>query len=235
VRAEARLLWLVMGCFWIPFGVMLWSSGHDMRWAESMLGPEALENLQAGFGKGEGGVEKVRDNFGSNFEMFAFYILNNVGIDFRTFAGGILGGVGTLLIVMFNALAIGASAGWVQQEGDMEKFLEWISGHVTPEFLGMLFSAMAGLRLGLALIRPGRMTRRRALATAGRKAVRLLYGAAALTLLAAVIEGFWSPLPVALEIKYGFGLALTAFLVLWLLLAGRGEVVPERGEGGDAA
>ncbi len=220
VRQEWRLFWLVMVFFWVPFGAVYWSSFHDMRWTASLLGPEAIASLQEGFGEGDG-FAGHRDNFGSNFEMFAFYIANNVGIDFRTFAGGILGGVGTLFFVIFNALVIGASAGYVRQEGDMGKFLEWISGHSVPEFLGMLLSAMAGLRLGLALIRPGRLTRRQALVKAGRRAIPLLYGAALLTVFAAVIEGFWSPLQIDRVIKHSFGQALTVLLVSWLVLAGR--------------
>jgi uncharacterized membrane protein SpoIIM required for sporulation len=222
IRKEWRLFWLVNAFFWLPFWAVYVSSAHDMRWAAALLGPEQIDNLQRGFGKGEG-FESVRDNFGSNFEMFAFYIANNVGIDFRTFAGGLLGGVGTLFFVIFNALVLGAAAGYIEQAGDMSKFLNWTSGHSAPEFLGMVFSAMAGLRLGLAMIRPGRRTRRHALAEAGRQAVRLLYGAATLTLLAAVIEGFWSPLQVPVWIKYTFGLTLTGLLLAWLFLAGRGR------------
>jgi len=87
----------------------------------------------------------------------------------------------------------------------------------------MVFAAMAGMRLGLALIRPGRQSRGQALATAGKRAVRLLYGAALMTLMAAVIEGFWSPLQIPVRLKFTFGLTLAALLIAWLLLAGRGR------------
>ena len=225
VRQEWRLFWLINLFFWVPFWGIYVSSYHEMRWTASLLGPEAIESLQRGYGEGEG-FAGVRDNFGSNFAMFAFYIANNVGIDFRTFAGGVLGGVGTLFFVVFNGLVLGASAGYIQQEADMDKFRDWTSGHSCPEFLGMLFAAMAGMRLGLALIRPGRLSRGRALAVAAKRAVRLLYGAALLTLFAAVIEGFWSPLQIPVQIKYTFGLTLTGLLLAWLLLAGRGREEP---------
>ncbi len=220
VREEWRLCWLVMAFFWIPFGAMVFSSYHDTRWMESLLGPQQMAQLQQGFGEGEG-FEALRDNFGSNFAMFAFYIRNNVGIDFRTFAGGILGGVGSLFFVTFNGLAIGAATGYVIQEADGGKFLNWVSGHSGPEFLGLLFSGVAGLRLGFGLIHPGRLSRRASLIAAGKKAIVLLYGAAILTVLAAVIEGFWSPMAFPEPIKYAFGLALTSVLVAYLFLAGR--------------
>lgn len=221
-RAEWRLMLVIMICFWVPFAGMFASSDADARWIHSVLGPEEMERLEAGFGK-DGGFEKLRDNFGSNFAMFAFYIRNNVGINFRVFAGGILAGVGSLFFVIFNAIAVGAAAGYVVQEGDPAKFMNWISGHSAPEFAGLLLSGMAGLRLGMSLIRPGRHSRAHALVEAGKKAVVLLYGAAGMTLLAAVIEGFWSPQPFPVGVKHGFGMGLTVLLTVYLVFAGGGR------------
>ena len=43
--------------------------------------------------------------------MFAHYINNNVGIDFRIFAGGIFFGIGTLFFLIYNGLYLGAVVG----------------------------------------------------------------------------------------------------------------------------
>ena len=220
VRKEWRLLWLVNAFFWLPYVGMIVASYYDMRWVESLLSANEMTAMQMGFGHDED-FSSVRDNFGSNFAMFAHYIKNNVGIDFQVFAGGILGGLGTLFFVFFNALKLGASTGYVIQEASGAKFLEWVSGHSCPEFLGLLFSAMAGLKIGFALINPGRRTRVAALGHAARGSLVLLYGAAFLTFLAAIIEGFWSPLVLPISIKHGFGIILTTLLVGYLLLAGR--------------
>ncbi|MEO0448553.1 MAG: stage II sporulation protein M, partial [Verrucomicrobiota bacterium] len=201
VRREWKLLWLVMIVFWLPFGAMYASGYFDARWIHSILGPESMESLEAGFGK-EGDVASLRDNFGSDFAMFGHYVRNNIGIDLQVFAGGILAGVGTLFFVIFNAIAIGAAAGYVAQEGDPEKFVNWISGHVTPEFLGLLLSAMAGLRLGLGLIRRGRLPFSESIVRAAKKAVPLLFGAVGMTFFAAIVEGFWSPRVVSPDLKY---------------------------------
>jgi len=155
VRSEWRLLWLVTAFFWVPFWAIYASSYWDGRWIQAILSPQQMEQLEAGFGK-DGSVAKLRDNFGSNFAMFAFYIRNNVGIDFRTFAGGMLAGVGTLFFVLFNGIVLGAASGYVAQEGDPSKFVNWVSGHSTPEFLGLLLSGMAGLRLGMGTLHPDR-------------------------------------------------------------------------------
>ena len=39
--------------------------------------------------------------------MFGFYILNNVSIGFRSFAGGIIFGLGTIFFLVFNGLILG--------------------------------------------------------------------------------------------------------------------------------
>ena len=120
VREEWKLLWLVNAFFWIPYIGIVVASYIDMRWVESLLGAEEMAQLQAGYGK-DGGFDSIRDNFGSNFGMFFFYIRNNVGIDFQVFAGGIFAGIGTLFFVLFNALKIGAATGYVIQEADGSK------------------------------------------------------------------------------------------------------------------
>tara|TARA_R110002096_G_scaffold67332_12_gene163435 strand:+ start:7947 stop:8918 length:972 start_codon:yes stop_codon:yes gene_type:complete len=223
VRKEWRLFWLTMLLFWAPFFAMVASSYFDQRWVESILSPEQMRMLQMGFGH-DADVSDLRDNFGSNFAMFAFYIRNNVGIDLRIFAGGALFGLGTIFFVIFNGLAMGASTGYLMQAGDPMKFLNWTSGHATPELIGMIFAAMAGFKIGFAMIKPGRFSRRDALVRSGRVAIRLLFGAAFMTTFAAVIEGFWSPVAFPENVKYTFGVVIVVTMTAYLLLAGRGTL-----------
>ena len=71
-----------------------------------------------------------------------------------------------------------------------------------------MLAGAAGLKLGVALSRPGRLTRKQALVAAGRAAAGIMYGAAAMLFAAAFVEAFWSPrTTVAPEIKYGVGIA----------------------------
>nr|WP_241086131.1 stage II sporulation protein M [Candidatus Vondammii sp. HM_W22] len=44
-----------------------------------------------------------------DFVMFGFYISNNIGVGFRTFAGGISFGLGSVLFLLFNGLVNGGS------------------------------------------------------------------------------------------------------------------------------
>ena len=178
---------------------------HDIRWIQAVLGADGMVSMEQMYGGREAQLEHLRSEYGSNFMMFCFYIYNNVAIDFRIFAGGMVAGLGTLFFLLFNGLHLGAAAGYVNHACNPESFWSFVSGHSSFELLGMVVSGMAGMRLGLALLRPGRLPRVRALAEASKKALPLIYGAALMTTLAAVIEGFWSAQSIPSEAKYAFG------------------------------
>jgi uncharacterized membrane protein SpoIIM required for sporulation len=85
----------------------------------------------------------------------------------------------------------------------------------------MVISGMAGMKLGLAILRPGRLPRARALVVAGKQALPLIYGAALMTSIAAVIEGFWSAQGIPYELKYTVGIIGWLALTAYLMMAGR--------------
>ncbi|HYN13698.1 MAG TPA: stage II sporulation protein M [Burkholderiales bacterium] len=147
--------------------------------------------------------------------MFGFYIWNNVRIGFQTFAGGLLAGVGTVWFLASNGVVIGAVAGYLIQIGYGESFWSFVAGHSSFELLAIVLSGAAGLRLGLAVVRPGNLSRKAALMAAARPAVRMMYGAAVMFFIAAFVEAFWSPLT---EIPYPFKIA--AGIAGWAMLLG---------------
>lgn len=227
VRREWRLFWLCNAVFWLPFLAMLVSSAHDIRWIQAVLGADGMVSMEQMYGGKEEQLSHLRSEYGSNFMMFCFYIYNNVAIDFRIFAGGMAAGLGTIFFLVFNGLHLGAAAGYVNHACNPESFWSFVSGHSSFELLGMVVSGMAGMRLGLAILRPGRLPRVRALAEAGKQALPLIYGAALLTTLAAVVEGFWSAQAIPTGVKYAFGITGWVLHAVYFLVAGR--------RGGDAA
>ncbi len=99
--------------------------------------------------------------------------------------------------------------------------------------LRIIISAVAGMRLGLAVLHPGRHTRRGSLAIAGKKAVVLLYGAAGMIFIAAFFEGFVSAGSLPVNMKYTLGLAFWAMFAIYFLFCGRNsaataESAPDR-------
>ncbi len=221
VRADWRLFLLCGLSFAIPFVVVMLSANHDIRWIQAILGAEGMASMERMYGSRAEQISHLRSTYGSNFMMFCFYIYNNVAIDFRIFAGGMAVGLGTLFFLLFNGIYLGAAAGYVNHACDPESFWSFVSGHSSFELLGMIVAGMAGMRLGLAILRPGRLPRVRALVEEAKAAMPLLYGAALLTVLAAAVEGFWSAQPVPSGVKYAVGIAGWALHAAYFLFAGR--------------
>ena len=156
----------------------------------------------------------------SRLAMFGFYVMNNLTVCLRTFAGGALCGVGSLAILLYNGITFGAVAGHVVRLGFGGPFWRFVSGHAGPELLAMLLSGVAGLRLGWSLLAAGRYARRVALRLAARRALPLVYGSVTMLVAAAGIEAFWSPYRQASAVKYAVGLAVFGLLVGYLSFSG---------------
>lgn len=221
VRKDWRLFWLCNGVFWIPFFLLVLSAHYDISWVQAVLGAEGMTSMEEMYGGKEEQLSHLRSEYGSNFMMFCFYIYNNVAIDFRIFAGGIFAGLGTLFYLVFNGFHLGAAAGYVNHACNPESFWTFVAGHSSFELLGMVVSGMAGMKLGLAILRPGRLPRVRALAEGAKQALPLIYGAALLTTLAAVVEGFWSAQALPSGLKYSVGAIGWILHILYFLFAGR--------------
>lgn len=221
VREERGLFWFCMVMFWGPFLFLASWTPFDPEWAMSILGPDGMIQMEMMYGKDTSPHDYMREEFGSNFGMFAFYIWNNVGIDLRTFAGGLLGGVGSIIIMLFNGAHLGAAVGYVHHACNPETFYAFVAGHSAPELMGVVISGMAGMRLGLSLVKPGPYDRKTALVLGGRRALILIAGAALMTAFAAVIEGFWSANPFPPLMRYAVGILMWVVTLGYLFLRGR--------------
>jgi uncharacterized membrane protein SpoIIM required for sporulation len=140
----------------------------------------------------------------SDWAMFGFYIRNNVSVAFQCFAGGLFAGVGSLFFIAFNGALAGAVGGYLTEKGLSSTFYSFVVTHAAFELTAIVLAGAAGLRIGHALLAPGRRTRLQALVVAARESAVIIYGVAAMLLVAAAIEAFWSsatwmPLPM----KYG--------------------------------
>ena len=148
--------------------------------------------------------------------MASGIITNNVRIAISCFAGGIFLGVGSLILLAFNGLAIGASAGHFANAGLLGYLLEFIVGHGVLELFAIWVAGAAGFLLGRTVVAPGTLTRSDALVLSGRQAVRMLGGAALLLLVAGMIEGFVSASAGGLGVRFAASAASLAFLGVYL-------------------
>jgi uncharacterized membrane protein SpoIIM required for sporulation len=129
---------------------------------------------------------------GSDWIMFGHYIRHNIGVAFQCFAGGLFAGIGSLFFLGYNGAFGGAVAGYLTERGLSSTFYSFVATHAAFELTAIVLSGAAGLRVGFALLDPGRLTRAQALVVATRESAVLLYGVTALLLVAAAVEAFWS-------------------------------------------
>lgn len=157
---------------------------------------------------------------GGNVAMFGVYVYNNIGIAFRTFASGIFLGLGSIFILVYNGLVLGAVAGHLDNAGFGATFYPFVIGHSAFELTAIVLAGATGVRLGLAVLAPGRRSRARSLRDAARASVPVLYGLTALLVVAAFVEAFWSAsAPTAA--RYLAGAAGWAAVLAYLALGGR--------------
>ena len=147
---------------------------------------------------------------------------NNIQVAFLAFSSGVLFGIGTVLVLAWNGLNIGAVAGLAGVYGLGPVLAAFVAAHGGIELSVIFIAGGAGMRLGHALIAPGLLPRRVALTRAAHRAVVLLGGCVPLLVVAGVLEGFVSPSSLPLAAKVGIGGAATLLLYCYLLLAGRG-------------
>jgi uncharacterized membrane protein SpoIIM required for sporulation len=167
---------------------------------------------------------RVGRESGTDLKMFGFYIFNNVSIGFRTFASGLLGGVGSIVVLVMNGVIIGGIAGHLTAIGYGGPFWRFVAGHSAPELLAIVISGGAGLQIGMALIAPGRRTRGRALVESGTIGAKLVLGVFAMLVFAAFVEAYWSSIAwMPGAIKFSVGGLLWLGIALWLWRGGRGH------------
>ena len=220
VRAEWRLVTAAALLFFGPLLALIAVLQAFPEFVHYLLAPEQIASFHRMYDPANPRLGTREAD--SNLLMFGFYIWNNVRIGFQTFAGGLLAGVGSIWFLGANGVIIGAVAGYLTQIGFSQTFWSFVAGHSPLELTAIVFSGAAGLKLGMAVISPGNLSRRAALVEAARPAVRIMYGAALMFVAAAFVEAFWSPLTLfPFAVKIGAGLAGWAILLVYLVLGGR--------------
>lgn len=146
---------------------------------------------------------------------------NNIMVTIYTFAFGATLGVGTLFYLAFNGANIASVLALTYRAGFGNDLVTFMVAHGVIELTCIFIAGGAGLLIGTAIIMPGNLTRADALRTRGMEAVRLMLGVAVLLVVAGIIEGFISPMPINPRIKYSVAALTGVALYSYLIFAGR--------------
>jgi uncharacterized membrane protein SpoIIM required for sporulation len=223
-RAVRRQAWYVAAAtaaFGLPtivLGLLVYSQPELIL---SVVSSETAASFEEMYAPTADSIGRAR-TADTDWIMFGYYIRNNVGVAFQCFAGGLLAGVGTLFFLGYNGAFGGALAGYLTHRGLSSTFYSFVVTHAAFELTAIVLAGAAGLRIGHALIAPGRVSRVQSLVDASRESAVMLYGVTALLFVAAAVEAFWSSaawLPVSA--KYAVAAVCWIAVLAYLSLQGR--------------
>ena len=163
---------------------------------------------------------------GTKSSFSSYLMTHNIKVSIFTLALGMTWGIGTLIMLFYNGVILGAVALDYVLAGETTFLLGWLLPHGAVEIPAIILAGQAGLVLAGALIGWGKPT---SLKIRLRKIVgdlvTLIFGIAVMLTWAGIIEAFFSQyhepvIPYA--VKIGFGVFELMLLVLFFARAGKG-------------
>jgi len=226
-RKHARAFWLcllaiMVGAAFGGFTIIVDSSTKQILLPFSHLQGDPSARV-----KKEEGVDTDRLK-GSKTTFSSFLMTHNTKVAIFTLALGMTWGIGTLIMLFYNGVILGAVAVDYVLAGETPFLLGWLLPHGAVEIPAILLAGQAGIVLAGALIGWGQpISLRMRLRRISQDLVTLICGVALMLVWAGIIEAFFSQYhePVMpYEIKIGFGVFELIMLAFFLGMAGRKKV-----------
>jgi len=222
LRRNAKFVYLSLALFCLPALIIGGLCFYDEEMIYSVMPYSQVQLMENMYDPEAKVIGRERES-DTDLMMFGYYIKHNIGIGFRTFAGGMIFGIGALLFIVFNGVILGGVAGHLTQLEFTRTFYPFVIGHGAFELTAIVFSGAAGLMLGYALINPGQYRRVVALKIAAKEAIKIMYGATLMLIIAAFIEAFWSSsTTIPIDVKLAVGATLWVIVIAYCVFSGRG-------------
>ena len=207
----ARFIAVAAVLFFVPMAITFWVVREMPERAQGLLSDQILTMFSQMYESPEWG-----GNDGSKVAVgTAYYIQHDTSIAFLCFATGILAGIGSAYLLIYNGLFLGAIAGYITGGGFGSNFGRFVLAHSVFELSGIVLAGAAGLRLGAAVLKAGRKSRATQLRDDRLAILAMLTPAVGLIFGAALIEAFVSPSGSGIPLRFGFAaVSLVALLTL---------------------
>jgi uncharacterized membrane protein SpoIIM required for sporulation len=173
--------------FVVAFLIGVVSSANDAHFPRVILGDEYVNKTIENIKKGDPmAVYKSQ----RGIDMFFGITLNNIRVAFITFLLGIFYVVGTVVMLLYNGIMVGAFQYFFYERGlFLHSFLSiWLHG--TLEMSSIIIGAGAGITMGKGLLFPGSYSRMQSFLISARRGVKILLGVVPIIVMAAIIESF---------------------------------------------
>jgi uncharacterized membrane protein SpoIIM required for sporulation len=162
---------------------------------------------------------------GAKTSFSSYLMTHNTKVSIFTLALGMTWGVGTLIMLFYNGVILGAVALDYVLAGETPFLLGWLLPHGAIEIPAIILAGQSGLVLAGALIGWGKSISLKArLRKISDDLVTLIMGVAVMLIWAGIVEAFFSQYHepvIPYEAKIGFGVLELILLVLFLASSGR--------------
>lgn len=221
-QREFLLSFLILA-FSIAIG--MFSSMHDDSFASYILGSSYVEKTLENIEKGDPMAIYKDPAMG---DMFARITVNNILVSARTYILSLFIGFGTVLIMIYNGVMIGAFQYFFIERGlFFESFLT-IWQHGVIEISCIVLAGAAGLVLAKGILFPRSYSRLDSFRINGRKSLTIIMGIMPLLVLSGAIEAYvtrftdihWSIRLFSILLSVTF---ITVYFVIYPRMVGRNE------------
>ncbi len=163
------------------------SARHDPTFVRLIMGDHYVDMTLENIRKGE-----PMAVYGSSDEgmMFLGITTNNIRVSMLCFAAGLLAGLGTAYILLFNGIMVGAFQWFFHAHGVLRESVMSIWMHGTLEISAIVIAGAAGLVLGNGMLFPGTYTRVERFRHNARLGIKVVMGLVPIFILAGFIESF---------------------------------------------
>ncbi len=173
--------------------------------------------------------ESARDRLQGQKARFSTYLMtHNTKVSIFTFALGMTWGIGTMTILFYNGVILGAVFLDYILAAELKFLAGWLLPHGSIEIPAILIAGQAGFVLAGALIGWGkRISLRRRLQEIFGDLVTLIFGIAIMLVWAGFVEAFLSQYHepvIPYSVKIGFGIVELMALTCFLGMSGRQQL-----------
>jgi len=232
-RRHAKAFWLSVAitCVGIIFGGFATAFDPESRSVTMPFGHHLMDPSERVAKEEQTMGEQLSGRKGS---FSTFLMTHNTKVAVLTLALGMTWGVGTVIVLFHNGIALGAITVDYVQAGQTRFLLGWLMPHGVIEIPAILIAGQAGLILAGALIGWGQRRRmaERLRAISG-DVVTLIFGVALMLVWAGLVEAFLSQYHepvIPYSIKIGFGFVELFLLVIFLSRGGLQSPSPRNRE-----
>ncbi len=163
------------------------SSIYEPEFARVILGDSYVEMTEANIEKGD--PMAVYKEFNA-MNGFASITMNNIRVAFITFVFGVLAAIGSVFVLVYNGIMVGAFQYFFIKEGLFWESFLTIWQHGTIEISAIIIAGAAGLTMGRGLIFTESYSRLQAFKISGQRGLTIFLGTIPLFIIAGFIESF---------------------------------------------